>query len=255
MYTKSIEFQQTRLYTNDNIIITVLNSRLKELKKLTVKLTPIKFDDMGHIRDSVFSTLRNAILDGKLKPEERLVERDIAEQLGISRTPVREAIRKLELERLVTHIPRKGVVVTGFSKSDVLEIMAIRKVLEGLICCIAATKIKEKDLDRLETTLKQIQVEYDKGNQKKVNQLNDRFHEIIYRSAESPRLYEFHNTMREYINKFAHVAYTKPGRTEEALIEHNNIVRALRNRDSQEAEEAGKIHVEKSSEAYMEITS
>lgn len=222
---------------------------------MTIQLTPIKYDDMGHIRDSVFVTLRNAILDGKLKPEERLVERDIAEQLGISRTPVREAIRKLELERLVIYIPRKGVVVAGFSKADVLEIMAIRKVLEGLICSIATAKIKEKDLDRLETTLKQIQVEHDKGNQKKANQLNDRFHEIIYRSAESPRLYEFHNTMREYINKFAHVAYTKPGRTEEALVEHAEIVQALRNRNSQEAEEVAENHVEKSSAAYMEITS
>lgn len=222
---------------------------------MTIQLTPIKYDDMGHIRDSVFVTLRSAILDGKLKPEERLVERDIAEQLGISRTPVREAIRKLELERLVIHIPRKGVVVAGFSKVDVLEIMAIRKVLEGLICSIASTKIKVKDLDRLETTLKHIQVEHDKDNQKRVNQLNDRFHEIIYRSAESPRLYEFHNTMREYINKFAHVAYTKPGRTEEALVEHAAIVQALRNRNSQEAEEVAKHHVEKSSAAYMEITS
>ena len=222
---------------------------------MTIQLTPIKYDDMGHIRDSAFVTLRNAILDGKLKPEERLVERDIAEQLGISRTPVREAIRKLELERLVTHIPRKGVVVTGFSESDVLEILAIRKVLEGLICSIASTKIKAKDLDRLDNTLIQIQVEHDKGNEKKVNQLNERFHEIIYRSAESPRLYEFHNTMREYINKFTHVAYTKPGRTEEALIEHTKIVQALRNRNSQEAEEVAKKHVEKSSEAYMEITS
>lgn len=222
---------------------------------MTVQLTPIKYNDMGHIRDLVFSTLRNAILDGKLKPEERLVERDIAEQLGISRTPVREAIRKLELEKLVTHIPRKGVVVSKFSKVDVLEIMEIRKVLEGLICSIAAAKIKVKDLDRLDSTLKQIQDEHSKGNQKKVNQLNDRFHEIIYRSAESPRLYEFLNTMLEYIHKFAHVAYTKPGRTEEALIEHTKIALALRNRDCQEAEEVAKLHVEKSSAAFMEITS
>jgi DNA-binding GntR family transcriptional regulator len=117
------------------------------------QLTPIKFDDMGHIRDSVFSTLRNAILDGKLQPGERLVERDIAEKLGISRTPVREAIRKLELERLVTHIPRKGVVVSGFSKADVVEILAIRTVLEGLICSIVATKIRSRDLERLEQQL------------------------------------------------------------------------------------------------------
>ena len=221
----------------------------------TSQLTPIKFDDMGHIRDSVFSTLRNAILDGKLKPGERLVERDIAEQLGISRTPVREAIRKLELERLVTHIPRKGVVVAGFSKADVAEILMIRTVLEGLICSVAATKIKQRDLDRMELTLKQLAEEHTKGNSKKVNQLHDRFHEIIYRAAESPRLYEMLNTLREYINKFAQVAYTKPGRTEEALAEHNVILDTLRRHESAEAEKIAKQHVENSSRAYMDITS
>ncbi|KLU61994.1 HTH-type transcriptional regulator McbR [Peptococcaceae bacterium CEB3] len=222
---------------------------------MTAQFTPIRFDEMGNIRDSVFLTLRNAILQGKLLPGERLVERDIAERLGISRTPVRESIRKLELERLVTHIPRKGVVVTGFSKEDVMEITAIRKVLEGLICSIAAGKIKARDLERLETTLKQLQDEHDKGNYKKVNQLHDRFHEIIYKAAESPRIYEYLNTIRDYIHRFAEIAYTKPGRTEEALVEHDNILRALRNHDSQEAEEAVKAHVEKSSAAYIETVS
>lgn len=222
---------------------------------MTVLFTPVRFDEMGNIRDSVFLTLRNAILEGKLQPGERLVERDIAEKLGISRTPVRESIRKLELERLVTHIPRKGVVVTGFSKADVMEIMEIRKALEGLICGIAATRIKPKDLERLEAMLKQIQDEHAKGNQKKVNQLHDRFHEIIYRAAESPRVYELLNNMREYINRFAQIGYTKPGRTEEALIEHDQMVHALRNHDTREAEEASKRHVDKSSAAYMEIMS
>ena len=216
-------------------------------------LTPIKFDNMGHIRDSVFSILRNAILNGKLEPDERLVERDIAEQLGISRTPVREAIRQLELERLVTHIPRKGVVVAGFSKADVLEITAIRTVLEGLICNVAAVKIRERDLERLELITRQMQDENSKGNFKKVNQLNNRFHDIIYRAAESPRLYDLLSTLREYINRFAQVAYTKPGRVEEVLVEHKAIVEALSNHDSHEAEETAKRHVEKSSKAYMEI--
>ncbi len=217
------------------------------------EFTPIKFDDMGHIRDSVFATLRTAILDGRFKPGERMVEREIAEKLGISRTPVREAIRKLELERLVTHIPRKGVIVAGFSTADVLEILAIRTALEGLICSMAATKIRVKDLERLDVIIAQIREENSRGNAKKVNQLHDKFHEIIYRAAESPRLYELLNNLREYINKFAHAAYTKPGRTEEALLEHAQIVAALRKRESHSAEAAAKEHVVKSSQAYMEI--
>lgn len=215
--------------------------------------SPIKFDDKGHIRDSVFSILRNAILDKKLEPGQRLVERNIAEQLGISRTPVREAIHKLELERLVTHFPRKGVVVSGFTKADIIEILVIRTSLEALICSIAATKIRPKELERLESLAKLLTEEHEKGNFKKSNQMNDKFHEVIYKAAESPRLYDFLNTLREYITKFTQVAYSKPGRSEEVWVEHNEIIEALRRHDSSEAEAAAKRHTENSSKAFLEM--
>lgn len=218
------------------------------------RFSPIKFDDKGHIRDSVFSILRNAILDKKLESGQRLVERNIAEQLGISRTPVREAIRKLELERLVTYIPRKGVVVSGFTKADIIEILLIRASLEALICSIAATKIKPKEVERLESLAKEISNEHRKGNIKKSNQSNDKFHEIIYRAAESPRLYNLFNTLREYITKFTQVAYSKPGRSEEVWTEHNEIIEALCNHDSSRADAAAKRHVENSSKAFLEMT-
>ena len=221
---------------------------------MVYQFSPIKFDDMGHIRDSVFSILRNAILDKKLEPGQRLVERNIAEQLGISRTPVREAIRKLELERLVTYIPRKGVVVTGFTKADIVEILLIRTSLEALICSIAATKITPRELERLELLAKQIIDEHRKGNFKKSNQLNDKFHEIVYRAAESPRLYDFLDTLREYISTFTQVAYYKPGRPEEAWEEHSAIIEALRSHDSCMADNAAKRHVENSSKAFFEMT-
>jgi len=208
---------------------------------------------MGHIRDSVFSILRNAILDKKLEPGQRLVERNIAEQLGISRTPVREAIRKLELERLVTHIPRKGVVVTGFTKADIVEILLIRASLEALICSLAATKITPRELDRLDVLAKQIVDEYGNGNFEKSNQLNDRFHEIVYKAAESPRLYDLLDTLQEYISTFTQVAYSRPGRPEEAWGEHNEIIEALRSHDSSRSDSAAKRHVENSSKAFLEM--
>ena len=214
---------------------------------------PVKYNDMGHIRDSVFSILRNAILEKKLGPGQRLIERNIAEQLGVSRTPVREAIRKLELERLVTHIPRKGVVVSEFSQEDIEEIFLIRAALEALICSIAATKIKPKELERLSSLAKQIADEQNKGNLKKSNQLNDTFHEIIYRAANSPRVYNLFSTLREYIIKFTQVGYAKPGRPEEVWQEHIEIIEALRNHDSSKAEAAAKRHVENSNKAFSEM--
>lgn len=220
---------------------------------MAYQFSPIKFDDMGHIRDSVFSILRKAILDKKLEPGQRLVERNIAEQLGISRTPVREAIRKLELERLVTYIPRKGVVVTGFTKDDIVEILLIRTSLEALICSLAAAKITPREVERLESLSKQIIDEHSKGNFKKSNQLNDKFHELIYRTAESPRLYNFLDTLREYISAFTQAAYSKPGRPEQAWLEHKEIIEALGNHDSAEADRAARRHAENSSKAFLEI--
>lgn len=220
---------------------------------MTYRFSPIKFDNTGQIRDKVFAILRNAILDKKLEPGQRLVERNIAEQMGISRTPVREAINMLILERLVTHIPRKGVVVSGFSRTDIVEILAIRTSLEALICSLAAPKIKVREIKRLELLAEQISDEHGKGNLKKSNQLNDKFHEIIYKAAESPRVYNFLFTLHEYITKFTEVAYAKPGRPEEVWLEHNEIIEALRRQDGTEAEAAAKRHAENSSKAYLEM--
>lgn len=218
------------------------------------ELSPIKFDKTGYIRDSVFSILRNAILDGKLEPGQRLVERNIAEQLKISRTPVREAIRKLEFEKLVTHIPRKGVVVSGFTKEDIKEIQLMRVALEALSCSIAATKIKNSELERLSSVNNKMLKEYEEGNIDKSILMNKKFHDIICKAAESPHLYYFINTLRGYINSFTKLTYTKQGRLEEVLEEHNRIIEALRKHDSDEAYNAAKTHVGKTSEVYLTMS-
>ncbi|MCI1945274.1 GntR family transcriptional regulator [Clostridium luticellarii] len=217
------------------------------------QFSPIRFDNRGYIRDSVFSILRNAILDGKLEPGQRLVERNIAEQLKISRTPVREAIRQLQYERLVTYIPRKGVVVSGFSKEDIEEIQLIRTTLEALSCSIAAVKINDKELNYLNSVVGQMVEEYKKENNGKLSSLNKKFHECIWKSADSPHLYYFINTLCEYVNKFTHLTYTKPGRIEEVVLEHNEIVDALQRHDSQAAYDAMKKHVENSGHIFLSM--
>ncbi|QXE17432.1 GntR family transcriptional regulator [Clostridium sp. 001] len=220
---------------------------------MTYEFSPIKFDNMGYIRDSVFSILRNAILDGKLEPGQRLIERNIADQLKISRTPVREAIRKLEFEKLVTHIPRKGVVVSGFTKEDIEEIQIIRISLEALSCSIAASKIKECELERLESINNKMLEEYQKGNVSKSILLNRKFHEVIYKAAESPHLYYFVSTLREYISKFTKLTYTKSGRLQEVFNEHNEIIKSLRQHNSDKSYNSAKRHIEKSNEVFLKM--
>ncbi len=112
-----------------------------------------KIKEHKSIRDEVYVFLKNAILKNNLKSGERLVEKELADQMEISRTPVSEAIRQLESEGLVTYVPRKGVIVVGVSVKDALEIYTIRAWLEGLAARLAARNISKKDLYKLEETL------------------------------------------------------------------------------------------------------
>ena len=109
-------------------------------------LTKINLDNYKPLRDVVFENLRAAILDGNLKAGQRLMEVQLAEQLGVSRTPIREAIRKLELEGLVVMLPRKGAYVANMSFKDLIDVLEIRASLEGLAAYLAAERRSEKSL-------------------------------------------------------------------------------------------------------------
>ena len=108
-------------------------------------LTKLNLDEYKPLRDVVFENLRGAIVEGRLKPGERLMEVQLAEQLGVSRTPVREAIRKLELEGLVVMLPRKGAYVANMSLKDLIDVLEIRASLEGLAASLAAERITDED--------------------------------------------------------------------------------------------------------------
>ena len=112
-------------------------------------LTKINLDNYKPLRDVVFENLREAILEGKLEPGQRLMEVQLAEQLGVSRTPVREAIRKLELEGLVVMLPRKGAYVADVSLKDIIDVLDIRSPVEGLAAYLAADRITEEGVVRL----------------------------------------------------------------------------------------------------------
>jgi len=215
---------------------------------------PVKFDNTFHIRDSVYSVLRNAILDGKLKPGQHLVERDIAGQMKVSRTPVREAIQKLENEQLVRHLPRRGVFVAGFTPDDVREIEVIRGALESLCCRLAAAKITAGELDKLQALNQDMLIEEEQGHIDKAIQINRKFHEGLYKAAKSPHLYYFVNTLRGYINRFTMVSYKKPGRIREVYREHEAILACLSRHDGTGAYNAAEKHVEQSSQAFLEMT-
>ena len=117
-------------------------------------LTKLNLDNYKPLGDVVFENLRSAILEGKLKSGQRLMEVQLAEQLGVSRTPVREAIRKLELEGLVVMLPRKGAYVANISVKDLMDVLEIRASLEGLGASLAAERRNDEDIKNLEEVFK-----------------------------------------------------------------------------------------------------
>ncbi|WP_051688119.1 GntR family transcriptional regulator [Desulfofalx alkaliphila] len=206
---------------------------------------------MEKMRDNVYSRLRKAILKGKFQPGDRLVERKLAEKLNVSRTPIREAIRMLELEGLVSHIPRVGSVVSSIDAVEVHEIYRIRAVLEGLAARMAAERIKPEQLQQLTVTLQKIEQAIIDNKIDKLEELHLDFNRLIYESAESTRLYNMITSMVDFINRFTMVGYTRPGRIAQAHKEHRLIVEAIKLRDGELAERVAREHIENSRYAYF----
>ncbi|ABO51474.1 transcriptional regulator, GntR family [Desulforamulus reducens MI-1] len=214
-------------------------------------LAPIEAVPHPQIRDKVYQQLRQAILDGHIKPGERLVERKLANLLGVSRTPVREALRMLELEGLVAHLPRVGVVVAQVSDMEVLEIYRIRAVLEGLAARMAAEKIKPGQLEQLINALEQLDGFVTGDDLESLEKAHEEFNDLLYRAADSQRLYAMITTLVEHINRYAKVGYGLPGRIEEANREHRQLVEAIKLGDGSLAERLAREHIDNSRRAYF----
>lgn len=143
-------------------------------------LTKLNLDEYKPLRDVVFENLREAIVEGRLKPGQRLMEVQLAEQLGVSRTPVREAIRKLELEGLVVMLPRKGAYVANMSLKDLKDVLEIRASLEGLAASLAAERISDEDIKKLEFIIEEFNDSINESNVEALLKKDVEFHECIY---------------------------------------------------------------------------
>lgn len=208
------------------------------------------------VRDGVYQKLRQAVLDGTMKPGERLIERKLAQQLEVSRTPVREAIRILEREGLVYHLPRIGARVSQIDEQEVNEIYRIRAVLEGLATRMAAERIDADQLNELTRLMHLIENEAyssqaSQAHLEKLEKIHREFNDLIYRAAGSPRLYDMITSLAEYIARYARVGYAQPGRVAEATREHRQLVEAIKLRDGDLAERIAREHINNSRHAYF----
>ena len=199
--------------------------------------------DKYSLRGRVFHHMREDILSGKYKKDDELRENTIANELGVSRTPVREALRQLELEGLVKIVPNKSAVVTGFSAKDMHDIYIIRSYLEGLCAKLACENITEAQIEALE----EIQYLFDFHTKKKhfeqLVELDDRFHDIIYEASNSRMLTHVLVDYHHYVGRIRKVSLSNEERAEYCSKEHNAILEALRQRDGDKAEQLAHQHI------------
>lgn len=195
------------------------------------------------LRDKVFNALREAILNGLLKPGQSLIETKLAEEMGVSRTPIREAIWKLESEGLVSSVPNKGVVVKGISVQDVDDIYTIRCCLEALVARWAVARITEEELARLEESIALMEFYSQRGDHANVNIKIAEFHEIIYRATKSKTLHQILSSLQRHIQRTRTASLRVSGRAEKALSEHRAIFEAFQNRDVEAAEQVMTQHI------------
>jgi DNA-binding GntR family transcriptional regulator len=211
-----------------------------------LSLQPVEVPSFSPVREAVFVRLRRAILSGELAPGTRLVERELAQQLGVSRTPVREAFRKLEHEGLVDQVGRRNLIVREHSGDEIREILAIRAALEGLAAELAAANARPQHLRRFATLLEQMDEAVAGGDTATLARLNEQFNATLYAAAGSRRLSEMLGGLREQAANFARRGYGIPGRAAEAVQEHRRIVEAVAARDGERAAREAREHVRRS---------
>ena len=194
----------------------------------------------------VFQKIREDILNGKYKENDELRENTRGKELGVSRTPVREALRQLELEGLVTIIPNRGAYVTGISHKDIWDIYVIRSMLEGLCARWAAKNITDAQLDELEETilLSEFQMKKESGfSAEQVAALDGRFHSILYEASGSRILDHVLTDFHNYVQTARRSSVVSEDRARKSIREHRQILRAIKDRDEEMAEQLANEHI------------
>ncbi|MCF8061475.1 MAG: GntR family transcriptional regulator [Deltaproteobacteria bacterium] len=191
----------------------------------------------------VYLRLRQAILRGELAPGSRLVESRLADALGISRTPVREGIHKLERENLVRQGPSGGFFVAGLTREDVRETFGIRSVLESYAARLAAVKHEKKDLVLLDRKIREYQTCVDRGDLDPLLRINTEFHDHLYALSRSPRLIKMINDLRDQIYRFRQVLLRSEEWARVSNNDHRLMLTFIRKRDEEGVERLVREHI------------
>ena len=196
----------------------------------------IRIDDHRTLRERILSTIRAAIVNGEIRPGTRIMEPELADRFGISRTPIREAIRQLESEGLISVIPRKGAIVASISPQDISNFYELKMILEGHAARLAAKNLTENDLAKMETVNRQIEAASAKKNLSRVLDLQNEFHEIFLRACGNDKLLAI---VQNLVMQFQRIRLMPAmlGRIKGSIRQHTEIIEAFRRKDTARAED------------------
>ncbi len=205
------------------------------------------------LRDVVFHTLRQSILTGELKPGERLMEIHLADKLGVSRTPIREAIRKLELEGLVTMIPRRGAEVAQITEKNLKDVLEVRRALDALAVELACDRIREEQLEKLKAACDHFEEETRKGNANQVAQADVALHDIILEAGGNDKLIQMISNLSQQMYRYRLEYVKDESHYAQLILEHRRIYEAIRLRDKEGGARAMKEHIDNQEKAVIRM--
>jgi len=188
------------------------------------------------LREKILETIRDAILKGALKPGEKVAEPELAERFGISRTPIREAFRQLESEGYLTVIPRKGAVVAALSEKDVDEFYAIKSILEGYAAELAATRLSQKEIEKLQAINEKLRNLAAEGDVKNFYRAHNEFHDLFIKAAGNQKLAELIQQLGMKFLRLRMASLSAPGRMNISVAEHERLIEAFKMQDGHLAE-------------------
>ena len=204
----------------------------------------IEMNDLLPLRDVVFHTLRRAILTGQLKPGERLMEVHLANKLGVSRTPIREAIRKLELEGLVTMIPRRGAEVAQITEKSLKDVLEVRRALDVLSVELACERITKEEIEELYRACQEFERAAREKEPSVIAQADVRLHDIIVDATRNQRLKQLVNNLSEQMYRYRFVYIQEANQYENLIEEHREVYESIVERNKERAAMAARLHID-----------
>ena len=204
------------------------------------RITPLRKENLG---SQVFEQIKGMILRGEIHPGSRMIESEIALSMGISRTPVREAVHKLEAEGLLTPLPKGGYVVRGLTISDIEDSFDTRSMLESFAGYLAAIRHAENEIMPLELKIDEFQRYLDRGDLGRLTTINTEFHEALYALSRSPRLIRMIHGLRDEIYFLRKIILNSEEMARLSSKDHRQIIEAIKQREAENVERQLKEHI------------